>query len=101
MQAIRAVQIGRFNVMVLMYTKINDQDYYRNRLRCNVVCSPEITTTSGGAQGVVLLVVKDRPQIFSVELTRFHKINMVSCEVVSRGKRTPLVGRSPPTPLHP
>ena len=92
MQAIHAVNIGGFDVMLMTETNITDQAYCRNRLGYSVVCLPEITTTAGGVQGGVVLVVRDRPHGWSVELTSFHGPNLVSCEVVSGGKRTPIVG---------
>ena len=47
--------------------------------------------TAGGAQGLVCLVIIDRTQVWIVETTRFCGPNMVSCEVVTGGKWTPLI----------
>ena len=47
---------------------------------------------TGGAQGGVDLVVRERPEGWSVELTRFHGKNIVRCEIMSGGQRTPLIG---------
>ena len=77
--------------MILTDTKVTNQAYHHNRLEYDMVCLPEITTDSGGAQGRVVLVVRDRPKGWSVKLMRFHRPNMVICEIISGGKRTPLI----------
>ena len=61
-------------------------------LEFKVVCSPYIATTTGGAQRGVILVIRDRPQGWSMELKRFHGTDVVRYKFVSRGKRTSLVG---------
>ena len=43
------------------------------------------------------MVVRDQPQDWSLELTRFHGSNVVRYEVVTNGKRTPTVGTYLPT----
>ena len=43
------------------------------------------------AQRRVGLVVREQPQGWSIELTRFHRTNVVICVVVT-GKRTLLIG---------
>ena len=53
-----------------------------------MMCSTATTTTDDGAQGGVGIVVIDQPQVFSVELARFHVPNVVICKDVSDGKRT-------------
>ena len=62
-----------------------------------MMCLPETTTTAGSAQGGVVLVFRYRTQGWSVKSTRFHKMNVVSCEVVSGRKWTLLVDAPPPT----
>ena len=42
-------------------------------------------------QGVVVLVMRERPDGWSVELMLFHGLNVVSCEVVSVRHHTPLI----------
>ena len=91
-QDIWEVHIRGFELMILMATKFNRQAYLHNRLGYNMVCSPEITTESGGAQGGVGLVIWDQSKGWSVESTRFHGTNVVSCKVVSGRKWTPLIG---------
>ena len=48
------------------------------------------------------LVVKYWPKGWSVELTRFHRPNVVRCDIVTSRKRTPLIGAylSPSTLEH-
>ena len=87
-QAIWLVQIGSFEVMLLTKIKITSKSYCLNRLDYDVIFSPEVTTVTGGAQGGVSLVVRERTQGWSIQLTRLHGYNMVICEVVS-GARCP------------
>ena len=56
------------------------------------MCSTATTTTDGEVQGGVVLIVRNHPQLLSVESARFHGPNVMSCEVVSGGKRTLFVG---------
>ena len=85
------VHLGSFVIMILTENNISNQYYFRNRLGYDVVCLTEISTTAGGAHGGVGLFVRDRPQFLSVQLTRFHGLNMVSFKVISSDKRTLLV----------
>ena len=48
----------------------------------------------------MFLGVWDQSQEWSLELTRFHGTSLVSCEVVTNVKRTPIIGAYiPPSPL--
>ena len=78
--------------MILMETKFTNHAYFHNRLGYNVLCLPVITTEAGGAQGGVVLVVRDDSKGWSVQVMLFHGPNMVICEVFASGKRTPLIG---------
>ena len=51
MQAIQAVQISDFELMILTDTNITNQAYCRNRMGYDAVCSPMITTAAGNSQG--------------------------------------------------
>ena len=58
-----------------------------------------ITTTAGYALGTMVLLVQERLQGWSIELTHFHGINVVSCKVVT-GIGTPIVNSClPPSTL--
>ena len=50
-QAIWEIQIGGFNLIILMETNITDQAYFHNRLGYEMVCSPKIMADAGGDQG--------------------------------------------------
>ena len=91
-RAIWEVHLGRFGVMWLTETNITIKLYFHNHLVYDVVCYPEFTTPTGGTQRGAGLFFLERPQGWSVVPTRFHGPNMVSCEVISSSKRTPLVG---------
>ena len=80
-QAIRVVHIGGFVLMILTETKITNQSSYHISMGYKLVCPPMITMEAGGAQWGVCLVIRDQPQGWSVELTRFHRTNLMSCEV--------------------
>ena len=90
-QAIRAARIGRFDLKIMMETKINGQPYCCNRMGCDMVCSQAITMAADDAQGGVGLVVQYQPQVWIIESMRFHGTNVVSSEVVT-GKLTPNIG---------
>ena len=85
-QAIREVHIGSFDVMLLTETKITSEAYYHNQRGYDVVCPSAVATDTCGAQGGVELLVRELPQVWSVELTRFHGPNVVRCRVVSGSK---------------
>ena len=85
--------------MILTETKIFDKAYCPNYLGYDVVCSPAAATATGSAQEGVGLVIRERPKVWSVELTRFHGTNVVSCKFISSGQRTLLIREYPP--LHP
>ena len=91
-QAIWAVHLRNYNVMMLSETNISDGAYCHKRLRYSVVCSPASVTATWGAQRVVGLVVQEKMKGYSMESTRFHGLNMVNCEVVSGDHRNPLIG---------
>ena len=77
-EAIWLVQLGSFNVMLLTKTNITSKEYFHNRIFYDMLCLPEFTTDTEGAQGGVGLVVRERPQGWSVDLIRFHGTKVVS-----------------------
>ena len=87
---IRAAWIGGFDRTILTETKITDQDYCRNRMGCDVVCSKAIISADGDEQEGVGTTVGDQTQGWSIDSTRFYGPNVVRCEVVA-GKRTSLI----------
>ena len=94
------VKIGDFGLMIMTDTKITDQYYCCNRLVYGVLCLPAISTESGGEQGMVGMVVQDRPQGWNIESTRFCGPNVVICEVITGVKKTPLISAYlPPSTL--
>ena len=82
--------------MILTETNITDQAYFQNRMRYNMVLLQAIMMAGGEVQELMGLVIYDQPQVYSIDLTRFHKQNLVSCKVVSGGKWTPLIVSYPP-----
>ena len=44
------VQLGNYDLMILMDTKILDAVYWKNRLGYDVVCSRAANTAAGGDQ---------------------------------------------------
>ena len=65
-QSIRAVQIGNYNLMLLTEKKIMYEAYCYNRLGYGAVCSQTVGTTAKGAQWGVDLVIRKRPESWSV-----------------------------------
>ena len=63
-KAIRAVQLGNYNLMLILETNIPDEGYCHKRLGCNTVYTQAV---AGGAQGGVGLVVKERLEGQSVK----------------------------------
>ena len=78
--------------MLLAETNISTTEYCRNRLGYKVTCSTAQPSSSGGDQGSVKLVTRERPVWWGIESTRYHRPNVVSCEIVTVITRTPLVG---------
>ena len=50
-QAIRSMQIGKYNLMLMTKTKIMDEEYCHNYLGYDNVCSQAVGTADGGTQG--------------------------------------------------
>ena len=94
------VQLGSFEIMLLTNTKIASEVYFHSLLYYNMVCFLVVTMATYGAKGGVDLFFRDLLQGWSMESKRFHGPNMVSCEVVTSGKHTLLIGAHLP-PLHP
>ena len=93
-QAIRAVQISGFDLIILKNNKITDHASCNRRLKYDVVCPSMITREVGRAQGGVCLTV------WSVELMRFYGTKVVICEVIINRQRTPIIGAHlPPSTL--
>ena len=95
-QAIRAARIGGFDLMILTENNITKKAYCCNMTGYYMVCSQEITTGDCDAQGGVGMLVSDQTQVWSIELTCFHGMNVVICEVVTR-KCTPIIRAYLPT----
>ena len=50
------------------------------------------TTEEEVTKGGVCMVVRDRPQGWRLEATRFRGMNMGSCKVITDVKNTPIIG---------
>ena len=91
-QAIRAVERGGFDVMLLTKTKIQLEAYSHNRLGFIVTCLAAWPSSAGGAQGGVGLVTRERPVGWGIDPTCYHRPDMVSCDIITRLTLTPLFG---------
>ena len=91
-QAIRAVYIGVFDLMILMETNITSQYYCSNRLGYSVVWLTRIMKMDVSVHGGVGLVVQDQYQGLIIESTRFHGPNVLIWEVINDGKRAAIIG---------
>ena len=81
-----------FDVMILAETKIQTEAYFHNRLGYNVTCLKAHPSSDRVSQGGVGLVTMEQPNRWGGEYTRFHRPNVVSCEIVTGPTQTPLVG---------
>ena len=61
--------------MLLTKNKITSKAYCHKNLEYNVVCLPVLPMDTEGVQGGVGLVIRERPQVWSMELTRFHMVS--------------------------
>ena len=91
MQAIRAARIGGFELMILTETNINDQAHFRNMMGYDVILSKATTTADGDAKGGVGMIIREKPQVWNINSTRFHGPNMVSCKVIYSNNIMPLI----------
>ena len=78
--------------MFLMETNIQSEAYPGNQMGHNMTCLATIPSSARGAQGGVCMVTRECSNGWGIESTRFHRTNVVSCEIVSGHTRTPLVG---------
>ena len=90
-QAIWAVQLCNYDLMLMMETKILYDAYFHKNLGYDAVFSQAVITAAGGDQGGVGLVVRERPYEWSLGSMRFHGPNVVICKIVSGGQNTLLV----------
>ena len=77
---------------MLMGTNITDEAYFHNCLGYDVVFSEVVGNVSKETQGEVVLVVRERPEVWSVKPTRFHELHVVICKNVSGGHLTLIIG---------
>ena len=77
--------------MVLNETNISMTAYCWNRLGYKVPCLTARMMISGGAEGGIRLVTRERPIGLGIYSTRYHTQNMVSYEIFNGLIHTPLV----------
>ena len=85
------MHIGNYNLMLPMEINIPNKAYCHNRLGYNFVYSQAVVISSTGYQGWVGILVRERLELWSIELTRFQGTNMMSCEIVSGVQQNPLI----------
>ena len=99
-QAIRAVERGFFDVIMMTETKIKSEAYSHNRLGYDVTCSMAHPSSAGGDQSGLRMVMRERLIDQGIESMLYHGPNVVSCEIFTGLTRTPLVGAYlPPSTL--
>ena len=91
-QAIQEVEHGGFDVMLLIETKIQVEEYSQNRMGFDVIFSAALPYSASGSQGGVGLVLRDRTNGWGIKSTLFHGLNLVICNIITGRIRTPLVG---------
>ena len=55
------------------------------------MCSRAVVTAAGGVQGEVVLVMRERTEVWVIKYMRFHRTNMVSYKIVSGRQQTMLL----------
>ena len=98
-QDIQAVESGGFDMMILTDMKISTMAYCKNRLGYEVTCSTARPNSAGGSQGSVGIVTMEIPVGWGIESMRYHRLNVVSCKLVTGIIRTPLVCAYLPPPI--
>ena len=83
LQDIWVVQIGISDLMISTETNITDHAYCCNKLGYDVVCLLMRTKADSGYQVGVCLVIRDWPQVWSLDQTRLHESKLMSCKVVT------------------
>jgi hypothetical protein len=90
--AVRAIQLGNYNLAILTETKIPDNIYTKHCLDYHVVCSQATPGPNGGAQGGIALCTRQQPEGWEIESTQFHGPNVLSCLIVTGDTRMPFIG---------
>ena len=91
-QAVQAFEVGSFDLIILIETKISTTAYCRNRLGYEIFYSTVRTATSGEAHGGVVLVLQYQTTVWSLKLMQFNTPNVAICEVINGTSRTPFIG---------
>ena len=78
--------------MLLTKTKIQFEAYSHNSLVYDVPCSMERLSRSVGVQVSVRMLARDRPVRWGIESMRYHRMNVVSCEIFTGLAFIPIVG---------
>ena len=95
-QALKAVQLGKYDLVLLTETKTLDSVHCKIFRRYDIVCSMAATTASGGAQGDMGLLYMENTEGWYIESTYFRGPNLMNCGIVSGLKQTPLIRYYPP-----
>ena len=100
MQDIRLVERGGFYVMLLTKMNIQTEAYPHNHLGYDVTCLAAQKYSTRGSQGAIGMVMREQPDEWGIESTRFHGPNVVSYKIVTGRTKTPVVGAYlPPSTL--
>ena len=91
-QAIRAVEYGGFDVMLLKEKITQTDSYYHNVIGYKINCSMALPSSSVGAQDGVGLVMRERTGGWGIESMSFHGPNVVSCDIFTGHTRILIVG---------
>ena len=81
-KVIRAVQKGKYNIMLLIGTKIHNGMYCQNRLGYGVSRLAATAKEGSRGKGAAEIVFRECLKGWMITSTRFHGSNVVSCELV-------------------
>ena len=75
--------MGNYDVMLLTKTKILETVYFKSHVGYDVVCLGATPTAAVGVQRGVGLVMRYRIEVCGIDSMLFHRLNVVSCEIIS------------------
>ena len=87
-----------YNLMLLMDMNILDAVCCKNHLGYEVVCLRAFLATDRSVNWGVVLVTRESPEVWYVDSTRLHGLNMVSCDIVSGLQCIPSSAHTSPHP---
>lgn len=90
--AIRMADLSGIDLMFISEKKVAGNIHTKNGLGCNVSLLVAVATAGGDAKWGAGVIVRDGPKGWHLESSCFHGPSVVSFEVATGNKRTPVIG---------